>query len=116
MTFRQTDGPAIAAAKASISSATAYRFEQNHEMPSAERQPRGRRRPDPLAAFFDAEVVPMLTAAPDCVGPPLPTIAVRITDDGRRRFLSYIDQLESVVRDVHRRAGEPANERWAPQS
>jgi len=27
MTFRQTDGPAIAAAKASISSATAYRFE-----------------------------------------------------------------------------------------
>jgi hypothetical protein len=27
MTFRQTDGPAIAAAKASISLATAYRFE-----------------------------------------------------------------------------------------
>jgi predicted ArsR family transcriptional regulator len=45
-----------------------------------------------------------------------PTTTVRITDDGRRRFLSYIDQLESVVRDVHRRAGEPANERWAPQS
>ena len=26
---------------------------------------RGRRRPDPLADFFDAEVVPMLTAAPE---------------------------------------------------
>ncbi len=65
MTFRQTDGPAVAAAKASISTATAYRFEQNHQLPSAAAKPRGRRRPDPLAAFFDAEVVPMLTAAPD---------------------------------------------------
>ena len=32
MTFRQTDGPAVAAAKASISPATAYRFEQNHQL------------------------------------------------------------------------------------
>jgi hypothetical protein len=35
MTFRQTDGPAIAAAKASISLATAYRFEQDHRPPSS---------------------------------------------------------------------------------
>jgi hypothetical protein len=28
-------------------------------------EPRGRRRPDPLVSFFDAEVVPMLTAAPE---------------------------------------------------
>jgi hypothetical protein len=65
MTFRQTDGPAVSAAKASISTATAYRFEQDHRPPSAKEKPRGRRRPDPLAAFFDAEVVPMLTAAPE---------------------------------------------------
>ena len=45
-----------------------------------------------------------------------PATTVRITDDGRRRFLSYIDELESVVRDVHQRSGEPSNERWAPQS
>ena len=64
MTFRQTDGPAVSAAKASISTATAYRFEQDHRPPSAKEKPRGRRRPDPLVAFFDAEVVPMLTAAP----------------------------------------------------
>jgi hypothetical protein len=35
MTFRQTDGPAVAAAKASISLATAYRFEQDHRPPSS---------------------------------------------------------------------------------
>jgi transposase InsO family protein len=64
MTFRQTDGPAIAAAKASISLATAYRFEQDHRPPSSINKVRARRRPDPLADFFDAEVVPMLKAAP----------------------------------------------------
>jgi predicted ArsR family transcriptional regulator len=41
---------------------------------------------------------------------------VRITADGRRRFLAYIDELESVVRDVHRRSDDTAPERWAPQS
>jgi transposase InsO family protein len=113
MTFRQTDGPATAAAKASISSATAYRFEQNHEMPSAERQPRGRRRPDPLAAFFDAEVVPMLTAAPDlrAVGifeemqrrhPELPPGARRTLERRIRswRALHGADQ-EVIFRQIH---------------
>jgi hypothetical protein len=64
MTFRQTDGPAVSAAKASISTASAYRVEHDHRPPSVRKAPRGRRRPDPLVAFFDAEVVPMLTAAP----------------------------------------------------
>jgi hypothetical protein len=64
MTFRQTDGPAVASAKASISSATAYRFEQDHRLPSSVDKVRTRRRPDPLADFFDAEVIPMLKAAP----------------------------------------------------
>ena len=32
MTFRQTDGPAVSAAKAAISTATAYRFEQDHRL------------------------------------------------------------------------------------
>lgn len=65
MTFRQTDRPAVAAAKVSISTATAYRFEPDHRLASASAKIRGRRRPDPLAAFFDAEVVPMLKAAPE---------------------------------------------------
>lgn len=64
MTFRKTDGTAVAAAKASISTATAYRIEKDPRLPSQKKPPRGRRRPDPLAAVFDAEVVPMLRAAP----------------------------------------------------
>ena len=65
MTFRQTDGPAVAAAKAAISPATAYRFEQDHRLPSSGDKARARRRPDPLAHFFDAEVIPILKATPD---------------------------------------------------
>ncbi len=33
-----------------------------------------------------------------------PTTMCRITKSGRSRFLSYIDELESVVRDVHERS------------
>jgi transposase InsO family protein len=64
MKFRQTDTPPVAAAKASFSASTAYRIEQDPRLPSQKTKPRGRRRPDPLATVFDAEVVPMLQAAP----------------------------------------------------
>ena len=64
MKFRQTDTPAAAAAKASFSTATAYRIEQDPRLPSQTKVPRGRRRPDPLAGIFDKEVVPMLEASP----------------------------------------------------
>jgi predicted ArsR family transcriptional regulator len=33
-----------------------------------------------------------------------PATICRITKSGRTRFLSYIDELESVVRDVHERS------------
>ena len=64
MKFRQTDAPPVAAAKASISAATAYRFEQDRRLPSHHELTRSRRRPDPLADFFDIEIVPVLKAAP----------------------------------------------------
>jgi hypothetical protein len=64
MKFRQTNPTTVAAAKASISTATAYRIEKDPRLPSQRTAPRGRRRPDPLAAIFDAEVVPLLKAAP----------------------------------------------------
>ena len=54
----------MSAAKAAISPATTYRFEQDHRLPSSQKDVRNRRRPDPLANSFDAEVVPILTAAP----------------------------------------------------
>jgi transposase InsO family protein len=113
MTFRQTGGPAVAAARASISTATAYRFEQHHQVPPPAAPPRSRRRPDPLAAFFDAEVVPMLTAAPDlrAVGifeemqrrhPELPAGARRTLERRIRcwRALHGADQ-EVIFRQIH---------------
>ena len=53
-----------AAAQAGISLKSAYRIESDPRLPSQRSTPRGRRRPDPLVAIFDIEVVPMLEAAP----------------------------------------------------
>ena len=64
MKSRQTNAPAIAAAKAGFSPATAYRIEADPRLPSQKKEPRGRRRPDPLAGVWDSEIVPMLEAAP----------------------------------------------------
>ena len=64
MRYRQTNSLEVAAAKASISRATAYRIEKEARLPSQSRPRRGRRRPDPLEHIFDAEVVPLLKAAP----------------------------------------------------
>ena len=52
----------VAAAQAAISVATAYRFERDPRLPSDKQTPRERRRPDPLADIFEAEVVPLLQA------------------------------------------------------
>jgi hypothetical protein len=64
MKFRQKDSAAVAASKASISVATAYRIESDPRLPSQKQTPRERRRPDPLADIFESEVVPLLKAAP----------------------------------------------------
>ena len=64
MTLRQTHTVPVAAAKAGISQATGYRLQADPTLPSQKKTPRGRRRPDPLADIFDAEVVPMLQTSP----------------------------------------------------
>jgi hypothetical protein len=64
MKFRQSETPIIAAAKAGFSGSTAYRFEQDLRLPSQNKAPRGRRRPDPLAEVWASEIVPMLKNAP----------------------------------------------------
>ena len=64
MKFRQTNTTAVAAARASISTATAYRIGKDPRLPSQKQTLRERRRPDPLADIFEAEVVPLLKAAP----------------------------------------------------
>ena len=64
MKSRLTVKKPAAAAQAAISLRTAYRIENDPRLPSQTPRPRGRRRPDPLVAIFDAEIVPMLKAAP----------------------------------------------------
>src|ERR1700677_4261664 len=65
MKSRLTVKKPAAAANAAISLRTAYRIENDPRLPSQTPRPRGRRRPDPLIAIFDAEIVPMLEAAPE---------------------------------------------------
>lgn len=64
MKLRQTHSIETAAAKAGISRATGYRIVNDPRPPSQKKEPRGRRRPDPLGQIFDTEVVPMLQSAP----------------------------------------------------
>lgn len=64
MKHRAPDPISVAAARAGLSAATGYRIAQDPRLPSEKRVPRERRRPDPLAAVFDAEVVPLLEARP----------------------------------------------------
>jgi hypothetical protein len=54
MKFCQTNPVAVAA----------YRIDQDPRLPSAKKEPRERRRPDPLSAIFEQEVVPILAEAP----------------------------------------------------
>ena len=51
-------------AKAGFSASTGARLEADPRPPSHKRQPRTRRRPDPLAAVWDSEIVPMFRARP----------------------------------------------------
>lgn len=64
MKLRLTETVPVAAAKAGMSVATAYRVEQDPRLPSQKREPRGRRRPDPLAGIFETDVVPLLQREP----------------------------------------------------
>lgn len=64
MTLKQTHSVPVAAAKAGISQATGYRLQADPVLPSQKKTPRNRRRPDPLGAIFETEVVPLLQASP----------------------------------------------------
>jgi len=93
MTFRKKDAPPAAAAKASFSTATAYRIEQDPTLPSLKDRARGRRRPDPVVDLFESEVVPMLQAAPGLR-------AVAIFEEMMRR---HPDLAPGVRRTLERR-------------
>ena len=64
MRFRKSDTVTQASAKAGFSQATGYRIAGEPKLPSQNKAERKRRRPDPLGHIFDAEIVPLLEAAP----------------------------------------------------
>ncbi len=65
MNLRQQHSPQVAAAKAGFSTATAYRIEDDPQLPSTRGKHGGNRRPDPLSGIFEEEIVPVLEEAPD---------------------------------------------------
>jgi transposase InsO family protein len=93
MSYRQTLCPETAAAKSGFSTATAYRIESDPRLPSQRKEPRGRRRPDPLAPYWDAEVVPILKAAPGIR-------VIGVLDELRRR---HTDLNPNIRRTLERR-------------
>src|SRR5215469_5990367 len=64
MKLRPTHSRETAAAKAGFSTSTGTRLDADPRLPSCKRQPRGRRRPDPLEPYFESGIVPLLEAAP----------------------------------------------------
>jgi hypothetical protein len=64
MSLRQTLSQQTAAARAGFSASTGSRLDADPRLPSQKVAPRGRRRPDPLAALWESEIVPMLAAMP----------------------------------------------------
>ncbi|MEY2957398.1 MAG: hypothetical protein RL123_2126 [Pseudomonadota bacterium] len=93
MKSRQTNTPTVAAAKAGFSRATGYRIAADPRLPSQKKKPRGRRRPDPIAHLWEAEVVPLLEAAPGIR-------AVAVFEEMRRR---HPELPEGVRRTLERR-------------
>jgi hypothetical protein len=82
MSFRQTHDTTVAAAKAGFSPATGYRIEDDPRLPSQRKVPRGRRRPDPLAGVWDAEIVPIVKACPGIR-------AIAVLEEIRRRHAEF---------------------------
>jgi hypothetical protein len=93
MSYRQTLSAEAAAAKVGFSTATAYRIESDPRLPSQKKAPRGRRRPDPLAPYWDAEILPILLAAPGIR-------IIGVLDELRRR---HPDLTMNIRRTLERR-------------
>ena len=95
MSYRQTLTVEAGAAKAGFSTATGYRVEDDPRLPSQKEASRGRRRPDPLEPYWEAEVVPILKAAPGIR-------AVGVLDELRRRHLELNPNVRRTLeRRIH---------------
>ena len=90
MNLRRTHTRQTAAAKAGFSISTGARLDADPRLPWRKRTPRGRRRPDPLADYWDAEIVPMLAAMP-ALRP------VTVLHEMQRRHPEFSDDLRRTL-------------------
>ena len=90
MTLRRTHTRQTAAAKAGISATTGARLDGDPQLPSQQRQPRGRRRPDPLVPYWDKEIVPLLRATPGLR-------PITVLHEMKRRHSAFSDGLRRTL-------------------
>jgi hypothetical protein len=90
MKLRRTHSRQTAAAKAGFSTSTAVRFDADPRLPSQKRAPRGRRRPDPLAPYWDREILPMLMASPGLR-------PITVLREMQRRHAEFSDDLRRTL-------------------
>ena len=90
MNLHRTHTREIAAAKAGFSASTAARLDADPRMPSQKRTPRGRRRPDPLAEYWESEIVPMLLASPGLR-------PITVLREMQRRHAGFCDDLRRTL-------------------
>jgi hypothetical protein len=90
MTLRRTHSRETAAAKAGFSASTGARVDADPRMPSQKRAPRGRRRPDPLAEYWDSEIVPLLQATPGLR-------PISVLREMQRRHAGFSDDLRRTL-------------------
>jgi hypothetical protein len=95
MNLRRTHNRQTAAAKAGFSTSTGARLEADPRPPSQRRERRGRRRPDPLEAYWDSEIVPLLQATPGLR-------PITVLREMQRRHPAFSDKLR---RTLERRIG-----------
>ena len=90
MKLRRTHSRQTTAAKAGFSISTAARLDADPRLPSQKRAPRGRRRPDPLAPYWDGEILPMLMASPGLR-------PITVLREMQRRHAEFSDDLRRTL-------------------
>jgi hypothetical protein len=90
MNLRRTHSRETAAAKAGFGTSTGGRLDADPRMPSQKRTPRARRRPDPLAEYWESEIVPMLLASPGLR-------PISVLREMQRRHTGFSDDLRRTL-------------------
>jgi hypothetical protein len=90
MTLKRTHSRQTAAAKAGFSTTTGARLDADPRLPSQKKEPRGRRRPDPLEPYWDKEIEPMLEACPDLR-------PITIMGEMQRRHAAFLPEFRRTL-------------------